>query len=564
MPRIFVPGPSANPSLIGSPTQYLQNINQISAGRDRRRIADERTQNDRLFKEQTAALNERKQLFTEGAPERAEALRVANLARDNEKTTTVQNLAEGAQFVGGDRFDTIRGELNKDPRFANLDEAGQLAAQNQFILNNPSALTPPKQFSETLRAGLVQSGQFTGAEIEAHIAQQVAQRYPTADKDIIKSLLLKPKDLIGSGGNTNIFGAKGSLKSGSSNFDFVSDPTNPNARGDVVDRITDTFGLEKNPDTIFGQRLDVGDLDATKQDVAQGVGFLSSNGINSPTAQEAAFNGAFNDDGTVKDKFNWTTKAGRKALLAEATKAQNTEERLFDKKGGGISAAGQAAGVISPADAANAAFANNEKLLSRLTPQALSDSGVAEAFLNNLGPAPQNNTRQGGSGNGGVISPGAQQVVPPVITPSAQATADPQSPAPAEFSIGGQVPGEVVRDRIFDLIQGAIPPAPHDILADGITGAADFAQNTVAPAANQLFESLTPPGPGVLDPRSAAPEITSTDLRSIPPGQRPALQAKAQEAWKNGDISLDDAPGGGTIQEKILIAYLRSLEGSRN
>jgi hypothetical protein len=128
------------------------------------------------------------------------------------------------------------------------------------------------------------------------------------------------------------------------------------------------------------------------------------------------------------------------------------------------------------------------------------------------------------------------------------------------FNVGGQVPAERAVQNIFGAIQeNAQASNPVSILANA-------AQDAV-PAAKKLFESLTPPDAGILGDGGSnlpAPEITSSDLNSIPSGQRQALQKKAKAAWKAGDISLDDAPSGGTLQDKILIAYLKSIEGNRN
>lgn len=383
--HFFVPGPSVRPNF-GSPATFIDQISKTLAAFGTRQVAADKVKADKLFRDQTLAQADRKQDFLEGAGGRTELLRVEALARDADKFQTVQDFAKGAQFAGGDRFTSFESELAKDPRYAALDDAGKLAARNKFIQNNPSALTAPKRFAEILTSGLAATGKFTGAELEAAVAKEVAERYPTADPAIIKSLLAKPEFKIGSGTGTGT----GSTRGGAT-FGLLNDPTNPAARGTVVDRISSIFELDDTPTTLpgflGGGRLDAGDLDPTKQDISVAVGLLSTKGVNSPTAQEAALNIAFNADGTIKEEFDWRTPAGLAKLTAAGLKSQETEERIFNKRGGDISNLGQAAGGNSAADVIKQVEKFNAGLFARLTPRAQSDSQVVSAFLDSLGSA---------------------------------------------------------------------------------------------------------------------------------------------------------------------------------
>lgn len=561
-PRIFVPGPSVNPN-IGTPAQFISLIDDTIKSNRRARVADERTQQDKIFRQQTADLNARKQDFLEAAPERAELLRVDALARDNEKSQLVANMSEGLQYAGGDRFTTLEEDLMKDPRYAQLDEAGRLSARNNYINSNPSALTDPTKFGNELRQSLAATGKFTGAEVDAAVAGEISRRYPTADPDIIKSMLAKPKDFIGSGGSTvNIDGKLFSTtKPLSGSNSLITGAGGPDDRQTVLDRQSELRGLSNNPSTLpdilGGGRLEIpgGNLDVSKQDLSNMIGILATEGINSPTAVEAALGKAFTDNNDLKGAYDYRTDAGKNKLIAEARKAQETEER---RKGGGTSQVGGAAGIFTPADAVAAAKTYNSGLLSTLTPQALSNAEVASTFLNSLGAAQAapNTTRQGSDGGGApVVTP---EVVPtPVPVPAVADAVNPE----AEFQIGGPVQEQVAVDRIFNLIQegaqGLQDSTPAGILKNAVTEG--------VPAAQKLFESLTPPGPGVLDsgPAPSPQAQRQTAVDNLTSSQRSEALKKARALSKKGQLGLADGEGRNR-DDSLLIAYFQYLEGQRN
>ena len=244
-PQFFVPGPSVRPNF-GSPATFINQISKTLSGFGERQVAEDKVKADKLFREQTLAQADRKQDFLEGADARTELKRVAELARDNEKTQTIQGMAEGLQFAGGDRFTGFESILSQDPTYAALDDAGKLAARNKFIKNNPSALTPPKQFGEDLAAQLGGSGLFTGAEIKQAVSDQIKQRYPTADPSIIKSLLAKPEFKIG-----DSTGSRSGSRSGS--VSLLSGQTNQPNKTEQVNSEFESLGLtDKKTATTLG------------------------------------------------------------------------------------------------------------------------------------------------------------------------------------------------------------------------------------------------------------------------------------------------------------------------
>ena len=574
MPKVFVPGPSVNPNLIGSPSSFLSNIGSIANSRRQARIAEERSETDKLFKQGQADRAQQQLDFTLAAPERAEALRVANLEREADKFQTVQDHAKGAQFMGGDRFTGFEDELAKDPRYNQLDDAGKLAARNEFILKNPTALTPPKQFRETLEAGLAATGKFTGDEIQAYVAAEMAERYPTADKDLVKAQILSPKDLLASGNQNITIGSDGKIfstgRGGRGGAKLINDPSSQAQRDEVVDSIAGGFAVAEKtghlPWFLGGARLEIpgGGLNMSKQDIEGIVGIMATEGgIVSPTAmQNVLVPGiALTSKGELKEDYDYRTEPGKQKLIAAAKKALATEERLLTK-GGDISAAGQATGgaIFSPVDAANAAAQYNETLLSGLTPQALSDADVVTSFLNNLGAAqpavpPVDNTRQGGNqGGSDVVIP---EVAPPVVTPQPQPIAQ---PAEAEFQIGGQVPAERILQEALtpENLLGNINPVVRGTIA-GV--------KQVAPQVKKLFESLTPAaGRGILSPtpEQTPRQATQAAVESLSGPERTQALSAARQLASQGVISIADADGqGNSREEALLIAYLKHIEGQR-
>ena len=88
-------------------------------------------------------------------------------------------------------------------------------------------------------------------------------------------------------------------------------------------------------------------------------------------------------------------------------------------------------------------------------------------------------------------------------------------------------------------------------------------------AVKKLFESLTPAGPGVLDPRSqpgptgrqqAASRQAEVD--NLSPSQKTNALREARKLSKEGTINVSDADGeGGSADEALIIAYIKYLEG---
>lgn len=279
------------------------------------------------------------------------------------------------------------------------------------------------------------------------------------------------------------------------------------------------------------------------------IGILAQEGINSPTAVEAALGKAFTDNNDLKGAYDYRTDSGKNKLIADAKKAQDTEER---RKGGDLSQLGAAAGIFSPADAVNAAKTYNSGLLASLTPQAFSNAEVASTFLNTLGEAqaqaPTNTTRQGSDGGGPVVAP---EIVPdaPVIAPAVDAV-NPE----AEFQIGGPAQEQVIADRLFDtFVQPAVDLATTSpILEAGKLG-------------NKLIDTLTPPGQGVLgDLRPKSPKAQrQAAVDNLSSSEKASALKEARKLSKAGKLGLAEGEGR-SRDDSLLIAYFQYLEGQRN
>lgn len=564
-PQFFVPGPSVRPNF-GSPATFINQISKTLSGFGERQVAEDKVKADKLFREQTLAQADRKQDFLEGADARTELKRVAELARDNEKTQTIQGMAEGLQFAGGDRFTGFESILSQDPTYAALDDAGKLAARNKFIKNNPSALTPPKQFGEDLAAQLGGSGLFTGAEIKQAVSDQIKQRYPTADPSIIKSLLAKPEFKIG-----DSTGSRSGSRSGS--VSLLSGQTNQPNKTEQVNSEFESLGLtDKKTATTLGVEHDdieipifgkiFGKRNVTQQNYNQALAALEREG-NSVSSSIAALRSVI--DGNLETDVDLGKLSGKqlKSLSALAKKNEAQQTQIFNKRGGGISDAGQSS-TGSPADIVNQVQQFNQRLLSSLTPSADSDAQVISSFLDSLGSAPHG-VKSRGTGNL-QTSPGkagdnqgaGKKILTPEVAPAPAPEVDPEleklvaakqaEPTPAEFPNIGVPRGiEATANSVSDFIQNANP----------------------VPAIGKLFENLTPPGPGILDPRSA-PKPDETQLRAARQAQVDGLSSTdrtdalrhAKLLSKEGKIGIGDADGEGTNREEaLLIAYFKYIEG---
>jgi hypothetical protein len=301
-------------------------------------------------------------------------------------------------------------------------------------------------------------------------------------------------------------------------------------------RTASTFGI-----THDDAGLPFGKPNVTQQNYNQILAKMERRGVSTP-ASIAALRSAIDGNLESEIDFSKPTKAQLDSLvtIAEANERQQTQ--VFNKKGGDISNAGQAAAggrILTPSDAVAAASKHNQALLSRLTPGALSDQDVVSSFLDQLGAAApaQTTSRQGGDQGGQVLAPA---VTPPVVGDQGQGTADDFQPGidGVRPGPGGNIdqgledfdgpPGQDT--QVFPQPEQVAPVSqrPDSILQSQVKAASDrltiFGNGTPADIA------LIKKGNKELKLRASAERIEeiSTELKNMP---RPDQRTLAQTAY---------------------------------
>lgn len=269
-----------------------------------------------------------KQLFAEQAPQRAEDLRKATLARSAEQGLLAEGIAAEA---GGSRLDEtmLSPEVQSDPRFQELTGVqgvdggagvgpmmpeNQAAVDNfrsQALAQNKRLFSDPTTYSNTVRTKLLASGKFTREEADTIAKEKTTQLFPTLDKDVALKIYGKG----GVGGTT-----------GKAQFDIGS----PKGRSDMVDTMVARHDLDARPDNVLwtDMRYDINRNDPTGSDMSRITARLASDGVVSSTSAEAAIEQAFSQDGkTLLDDYNFLkSEEGYQKVkdLALSTQAQET------------------------------------------------------------------------------------------------------------------------------------------------------------------------------------------------------------------------------------------------
>lgn len=586
MPKVFVPGPSGKGSF-GSPATYIAGLQSLSEQIGRENLAKDRNEQTKLFQDAQIRLEESGQLWEQAAPERKEEERVATLTRDVKNTQMVENYAQGAQYSGLDRMGDkeVQDIIRKDPRYKNATDQEIFDISNQYKLENPSAFTSPKIFSKNMKAGLLAEGTMSGKEIDAAITAKVGQIWPTMSKESAEKMTISPdKAFSGKGGANITIGGRVFGGGGNGSFRQVSDPTNAADLTIVLDNLAGERALPDNPTYFLGTRMDFEggipwtSTDLTRQDFGDIASKIQQGGeVYSPTAIRAGIIEGMTGEGNLRSGFDWRNPEGIKKFTAAAKRAQVAEERLYSSKtGGGPSATGAIAGQTDFASKLDAINEYNEKIWARTVPQAKSSAQLAEGFLAQFGDTP----RQGGD-TGSVTTPQvATEVDAPITDQSAgidpTAAVDPlfahiginPSAAPAPLIPRG-IPAPVVaqEDKDFPIpmtVGGPIDNTnPLMSLADFALSDVPGAAGKIMPAISSLKESLTLPGPGILNPRAVSGRVQrQRHVDSLQPAERAQALSAARKLSKQGKIGLQDGEGN-SADESLLIAYFEYLKENR-
>lgn len=236
--------------------------------------AQEEAQSLAAYRQSTLDAASRKQDFIEGAPKRAEALRIAALKRSAEQGLLASQFADEA---GGSRFDEtmLDPEVQADPRFksvfGNLDDMGprlpeQINTQKDFeaqaIAQNKRVFSDPTTYRDTVSQKLLESGKFTREEANTIATEKTTQLFPTMDKDVALKLFDKGTGGAGTGAGTG--------RAGKQLFKQASPSEDRAMKEDFfsINQITSKRSSSQLPEFFGGGRiLDLGAVDINQTDV---------------------------------------------------------------------------------------------------------------------------------------------------------------------------------------------------------------------------------------------------------------------------------------------------------
>lgn len=402
-PRIFVPGPSVRPNF-GSPFQFIKDIGDTVEGFSRRRIMDERTEADKLFKEQTVALNERKQDFAEGADDRARA--EAELERQRVSAQALSNL-DAAQKAGGSRIDPFLAnpEVQKLLTDQNiLGEEAQRAKLMEFVGQDTSLFSDPTVLAETAYRNVLEGGG-SPAQAEAEAKKRVSAEFPTLPSDWIDKLIAKPGGAGGSGSIASFAKSLAGTKGSSTPQQAI--PSQLQSE-ELQKLLSDKMEIEGDRFSIFDFRptdlasYGFGDHDLTESDVIGLQGEFSTE-LRPETILRTIQSLGDPTDGTLPFDPRSMSPQQRKDFLdvGRAVERKANEPRGGGTLGGNLGLA-DLLKLQQNQEAARQAY--NMDLISLGTPQANTFEERLSGFRNFLGAPVQDTTRQG-SGGGGVTTP---------------------------------------------------------------------------------------------------------------------------------------------------------------
>ncbi|MCP4487738.1 MAG: hypothetical protein GY820_10540 [Gammaproteobacteria bacterium] len=623
-PRIFVPGPSVNAN-IGSPAQYIEGLQRAVNSNRANQLAKEEAANTKILQDAQLANQTRRLDFDLAAPERREADRVAKRARKIKRAQTIADVAYGANLTGADRLTGIKSILMQNPNWASKSDSDRLEYLNKWTLEHPEALTDYRVFEKYFKKGLLSTGQFTGPEIRDAAGDQ-QKRWLTGDKELIKAQLLRPKDLyFPSGNNINLsVNSNGgvSRSSGSESTKLLSDQVDQPSKYKMVDAEMSALGItKKRTGSTFGithddEGLPFGKKNVTRQNYDKAVASLERGtekmkGVNYPSAI-AALRTVI--DGNGETHFNFDNLEGDdlKALLRIAAENEKQQTQVISK-GGNISPAGQsptgqsASGSVfsNPSQALAATAKYNEALLSQLSPRSFTDDEIVKSILSGLGPAKggaqkpmgglgetaPGRTRQdvtgpetgGPAAGNSAVEQILSQAGGPDVTGGPTLPAPTALDAPVQQDIGGPVAADERIRNLVSTLRDVAGKTPIGLAARGARGIGEFLGNLdltlpesqislagvapeQAPEEVQVVEDAVP-AKGESNAVHPLMELLNKeapdDLRGMSSDTRDKALTAAKALLARGLISYDDAPRGGTLNDKLLIAYRRYLQKNK-
>ena len=348
------------------------------------------------------------QQWTEGATQRAidEESRLKKL--DLERQKTEEGIVAGLAYSGAHRADdpNVIKLLEKYPEYSNLsdfegdgainDVSTKIGFINKVIKDNSGAGVDPTFFADQLRRTLVQSGQFTSAQVDASVAKQLGRMFPTQSEAMILKLIDATEKNAPNTSNyfTNYGNGKGSTQG---NVSSLYKGGNLLDISNVAKSVIDAVGITATtPSHVAGIRLDINDNNTTLSDVNSAVANLSKLGVLSATAMQQALVFAMAPDGTLKDDYNYIAEGGSglKNLTTLAKSIEAKENLLINSKTGNLSYPN--AGNPQQSQLAAAAAAEQNKIMRGLeidairqlgAPRRQTDEQLVTQYMSGLAPS---------------------------------------------------------------------------------------------------------------------------------------------------------------------------------
>jgi hypothetical protein len=598
-PKVFVPGPSIGFPNIGTPQQFIQGISGTINDFRTNAQRDQQLEDTKLFRDQSLELDKQKQAFTEAEPERAIAEALLKREQDN---ADAKLFLQARDSAGGSLLPQFlaRPEVQAEFKRMNIsDQAEQAALVKQMpeflqLFSNPITAGNTALENRIASGGSLEQGRTAsqgaidsifGPQLDAKLAAEEMKQRNATSNALMASLF--------KGGLSGTGGRSGSAVQGSPSQineeelrDVLTGRMNiEDARGGGwVDAAMNLFGgVDETRDTwdVLKRDLDQGDVDR----------LIGTYGNRYPqNAIVGAMRSIVNpDEGTIDQKKwqNILNDPESDSAIAFKNEIESWQAKSERTRGGTSAFSGMSAkDIFTIADGLQQANdARNTDIIRRTTPQEASFESRLSAFRRFTGQpssatAPTDTSRQGpGSGGnsnaGGTGSPGLDRIL--AVDPK-----EGSSPGtPADFNEAPQIfpqtapPGTtppVVDNQLFNSAQVNNPnvPALLESLATG--GPAPISQGPVSTNdANKIFtaqnanfvrdEAIAKKTGAEKDEQSLQSLIARTtppeDLSGMTPRERKVGLVEAKKLLKEGKISRDDAPSGGTLNDKLMISYLR-------
>ena len=294
--------------------------------------------------------------FKQAAPQRAEDLREANLARSASQGLFADQVASGA---GGSHMQEVLAAAQDNPAYMAMSGPERADFAHQALQKNKRLFSDPTAYHKEVRTKLLESGDFSREDADTISAQKTAEQFPTMDKDLAVKLFKTDSKGSGSAG-----------KAGKQLFTQES----PRDRKDQRDNF---FDLNEITDKTAGTfRIDPGDYNPTQQNVGTFLSDMGSgqDGVTQDNAL-AYLQTLMGNSGNVTSGHD-ISNLSPDDLAAFKTGARNMRAAKERTTGG------TAAGSVAAQNASNQLF--NQGIMDRMNPDQSSREKRLSTFFSGL------------------------------------------------------------------------------------------------------------------------------------------------------------------------------------